>query len=93
MKLFRRRQSDGPMSCAEVGELLQEYLDDQLDASRAARLEAHLEECRRCGLEADTYRQIKRSLASRQGDLPPDALGRLRDFGRRLADGELSPPP
>lgn len=92
MKLFRRR-ADRPMTCAEVGELLQEYLDDQLDAPRAARLEAHLEECRRCGLEAETYRQIKRSLAARQADLPPDALGRLRDFGRRLVDGDGSPPP
>jgi anti-sigma factor RsiW len=92
MKLFRRR-ADRPMTCAEVGEILQEYLDDQLDERRASRLAAHLEECRRCGLEAETYRRIKHSLSAHQHDLPLDALERLRDFGRRLADGEESPNP
>jgi anti-sigma factor RsiW len=92
VKLFRRRRNR-PMTCEEVGKLLQEYLDDQLDEARAGRLAAHLEECRRCGLEADTYRQIKHSLASSQGDLPADSLARLRDFGQRLARGEEPTPP
>jgi anti-sigma factor RsiW len=85
MKLFRRRNR--PMTCAEVGELLQEYLDDHLDEHRSRRLAEHLEDCLRCGLEADTYRSIKQTLAARQGDLPADSIDRLRQFGRGLMEG------
>lgn len=80
--------ADAPMNCHEVGQVLQHYLDGELDPARSARLAAHLEECRRCGLEADTYRRIKHSLADRQEAVPGDSLARLREFGERLAKGE-----
>jgi anti-sigma factor RsiW len=76
------------MTCAEVGELLQYHLDGELDERRRARLAAHLEDCRRCGLEADAYAQIKRTLADRRAVVPGDSLTRLRAFGERLARGD-----
>jgi anti-sigma factor RsiW len=83
VKLLRRR---GPMTCREVGRLLQHYLDGALDDARAARLAAHLDECRRCGLEAETYLRIRTALAERgASELPADALARLVEFGERLA--------
>ena len=82
------RRSGGPMDCGEVGRLLQFFLDGQLDERRTARLTAHLEECRRCGLEAETYQRIKSSLADRRGAVSTDSLARLRAFGERLARGE-----
>jgi len=87
MKLLRRTPPGG-MDCHEVGELLQSYLDGHIDADRAHRIEMHLEECRRCGMEADTYERIKSTLAEHRPDVPPESLDRLRDFGRRLARGE-----
>lgn len=85
MRLLRRRT--GPMSCKEVGRLLQHYLDGDLDDLRAQRLAEHLDECRRCGLEAETYQRIKASLAARGASpLPADAVDRLTAFARRLAD-------
>lgn len=83
-----RRSQERPMDCHEVGALLQHFLDDELDERRAARIAAHLEDCRRCGLEAEAYEQIKVSLAGRRADVPLDALKRLREFGRHLAQGE-----
>lgn len=77
-----------PMSCDEVGRWLQHYLDGVLDDARSTRLAAHLDECRRCGLEAETYERIKRSLGATASEVPPDALARLREFGTRLAQGE-----
>jgi hypothetical protein len=77
-----------PMSCEEVGKVLQEYLDDHLDPGRSERLAAHLEECRRCGLEAETYQHIKESLAARREPASDDSLARLRAFGERIARGE-----
>ena len=88
MRLFGRTPPGG-MSCRQVGELLQQYLDGELaDAERAARIHEHLEECRRCGMEADTYERIKATIAAERPDLPADSIERLREFGERLARGE-----
>ncbi|MEZ5168523.1 MAG: zf-HC2 domain-containing protein [Acidimicrobiales bacterium] len=80
---WRRRR---PIDCREVGRVLQSYLDDDLEPEFAANIAAHLEACRSCGLDADTYRQIKRSLASRLPALDPAAIERLRAFGERLTE-------
>jgi hypothetical protein len=47
---------------------------------------AHLEECRQCGLDADTYRAIKSSIASYPAEASTkEAVGRLREFAQHLA--------
>ena len=77
-----------PMTCPEVGRFLQRYLDDELhDDADSEMLAQHLELCRRCGLEADTYAKIKTALASRRAEVPPESIERLRAFGERLVDG------
>ena len=80
-----------PMTCNEVGKWLNHYLDAELDDLRSARLAAHLEDCRRCGLEFDTYRRIKTSLHEKQDPVPQESLERLREFGTRLVNGDASP--
>jgi hypothetical protein len=51
MKMFLARlfcrPTNRPMTCGEVGELLQFYLDGELDEPRSTRLAAHLKDCRR----------------------------------------------
>ncbi len=86
MKLMGR--SPGGIDCHEVGELLQQYLDGHIDLERAGRIEAHLEACRRCGLEADTYERIKATLASHRPEMPAESIDRLRSFGESLARGD-----
>ncbi|HSL58144.1 MAG TPA: zf-HC2 domain-containing protein [Acidimicrobiales bacterium] len=94
MSLFRRRiRTDRPLSCDEVGRVLQQYLDEEAPADVAARVEEHLEDCRRCGLELDVYQRITTTLADRTPTLPPDALDRLRRFGEQLANGDDSSGP
>lgn len=87
-----------PLSCEEVGRLLQqyldEYLDDHLNQARRAQLEAHLKECERCGFEAETMQRI-RDVLHAHGRAIADhaAVGRLQAFAERLADtGEASGP-
>ncbi len=87
MKTFGRRPND-QLDCHTVGELLQQYLDDELDDVRSRLIAAHLEDCLRCGLEADTYEQIKRTLANRRAEVPEESIARLREFGRGLIHGE-----
>ena len=87
MKMLGRTPPGG-MDCHQVGELLQHYLDGRIDADRARRIEAHLEECRRCGMEVDTYERIKATLAAHRPEVPAESVDRLRAFGERLARGE-----
>lgn len=81
----RMRGSRDEASCHEVARVLQSYLDGNVDELTARRVARHLEICRRCGLEAETYTRIKESLA-RRGGVDPEAVERLRAFGARLAE-------
>ncbi len=75
-----------PMTCHEAAEVLQQYLDGEIDHAQAARVTAHLEVCRVCGLEADTYERIKSTIATRRNEVPADAVDRLRTFGASLRE-------
>ena len=77
-------------SCMQVIRVLQSYLDGYTDELTARRVANHLDACRRCGLEASTYREIKAAL--RRKAPPPDqtALDRLRAFGAALAHDDLA---
>jgi predicted anti-sigma-YlaC factor YlaD len=76
---------DRPLTCREVGRLLQRYLDEETDEHATAKVAEHLEDCRRCGLEASIYREIKVSLARQATVLPATTLASLRRFGQQLA--------
>ncbi|MFM7537794.1 MAG: zf-HC2 domain-containing protein [Acidimicrobiales bacterium] len=91
MRLFRR-SSSRRLGCAAVARRLQQYLDGELDEAPSAEITAHLQECLRCGLEADVYQHIKASLARRgPGRLDDPALARLHDFAEHLLAGEGAP--
>ena len=87
--LWRRRGADQrPLNCKQVARVLQAYLNGELDGLDAWRVTAHLEDCRRCGLEVATIREIKRALAGRY-EPAPEAVARLRAFCEDLLQGEL----
>lgn len=74
--------------CLRVSRVLQRYLDGEADGVTAARVAEHLQECRRCGLQAATYRAIKQALRTGVDTVDPDALTRLRAFSASLAAGD-----
>lgn len=76
----------GVASCRQVGRLLQSYLDGEVDDLTARRVARHLELCRRCGLEASAYAEIKKALARRCPPVPGDAHERLRRLAEQLMD-------
>ena len=78
------------MTCRQVGEVLQAYLDSEVDDLTTRRIAHHLEDCRRCGMELAVYQEIKATLARQGVAVDGDALVRLRSFGARLA-GEAEP--
>lgn len=83
----RRLRPNAPANCREVATFLQPYLDGEVDDRTLERLAAHLEDCRKCGLEAETYRTLKQAIA-RRGMIPTDALARLHSFAEQLASGD-----
>lgn len=85
--MLRRRS--GPPDCHQVALLLQAYLDAELDAVPRREVARHLQDCRRCGLEAKTYREVKASLRRRAPDPPAESVERVRQFVARLAAGEF----
>ena len=92
MKIFGRLiGTRNQMSCHEVGEVLQSYLDNELDDDAARKVSAHLDDCLRCGLEAETYEALKASLQRGPAGLADEPVTRLREFGERLARGEIDP--
>lgn len=71
------------MTCMQVARVLQTCLDGEADEITAQRVAAHVEDCRRCGLETTVYQEIKNSLARQE--LPDEtAMARLRAFGATL---------
>lgn len=80
-------------SCMEVARALQAYLDGEVDTVTARRVARHLEICRRCGLEAQTYLAIKDTLARGGRDVDPAAVARLRAFGAHLIEVDVRPGP
>ena len=79
MRNWLRRRRD-EMRCKEVARVLQTHIDGELDAETAAKVSSHLEACRRCGMEASTYRELKDSLTRLSEPVDPDAVERLRAF-------------
>jgi anti-sigma factor RsiW len=82
----RRQRTD--VNCREVGKVLQSYLDNDVEEDFAEKIAEHLEACKECGLEAETYRQIKTTLAGRMPEVDSAAVDRLRAFGDQLTSDE-----
>jgi anti-sigma factor RsiW len=78
-RLFRRG-----LSCSEVLEVLQSYLDDEADADVARQVAAHLRDCDRCDRESQVYVKIKASLAGRRRPVDPQVMAALNRFGQEL---------
>ena len=78
------RRNKPEVNCREVGKVLQSYLDEDIEEGFAEKIASHLDACKECGLEVETYRQIKTSLAAKMPEVYPDAIERLRSFGQEI---------
>lgn len=78
--------------CNRVRKVLQAHLDGELDDSLAGFVAAHLDQCDRCGIEAELYEQVKASLQQLRSAPDPDALARLREFADTVPRGGVANP-
>ncbi len=86
MKMPWRRHRGNQLECHEVARVLQTYLDDELDRTTARKVASHLDDCHRCGLEAETYRELKQRLTGLAPRVEPEAVDRLREFVEELSE-------
>jgi len=84
---FGLRRCPDEATCAEAMRAMQAWLDGLVAEPQQTRVRRHLETCRRCGLEADTYREIRASLRSRGTRVDPAAHQRLRAYVDELTTG------
>lgn len=86
MRLPWRRDDPEQLDCHEVARVMQNYLDGELDEPTARKVASHLDDCHRCGLEAETYEELKRRLSRFSGQVEPEAVDRLREFVDELTE-------
>ena len=77
------------MTCRECAEILLEFLEGELDAEQAERLQRHLEACAPCVTFIETYRMtitLTRQLPC--GELPEDVAQRLWEAMEKALEQE-----
>jgi anti-sigma factor ChrR (cupin superfamily) len=79
-RIFRRG-----LSCDQVAVVLQQYLDEELEASQVPKVLKHLDTCKDCGLEAEVYTRIKTSLVAHQEAPDAGSMDRIRALAQELA--------
>lgn len=81
----------GGLSCRKVAKVLQSHLDGELDEESRRKVAAHLDDCERCGLEAEVLEGVRHALRGRRERLPAATAIALREFSDRLISGEGGP--
>lgn len=76
------------LECRRIKPFLQSYLDGHISPEEAVRVSAHLDACRRCGLAAKTFREIKAGLARLAEEPDQQSLHRLERFVDELDGGD-----
>ncbi|MEM9561256.1 MAG: zf-HC2 domain-containing protein [Actinomycetota bacterium] len=79
LKRFRRG-----LTCEEVMEVLQAYLDGEVDVETALRVAEHLDSCPACSAESEVYQRIKDNLSSRRREIDPGVRAALEAFSQDL---------
>lgn len=73
------------MHCDVVMDVLQSYLDGEIDVGAARKVARHLGRCSGCAVESEVFAGIQRHLADRPFEFDPEIRARLESFGRSLA--------
>lgn len=82
------RRTRRPPDCRQVARIMQAYLDGELPPGDTALVAAHLEDCERCGVDAEVYRRVKAAIGRLRTAPDPDAVRRLRGYAQELPGRE-----
>jgi hypothetical protein len=74
--------------CRETYEHIQEIVDGEMTPSKAKHLQAHLDACEGCEVEAEVLRGLKEAIARVGQQTDAQCVQRLDDLARRLCSGQ-----
>lgn len=83
-----RRWTRRTPDCRRVARVLQAYLDGELAEDDSMMVVAHLQECRRCGIDERVYQHVKQMLRGLAVAPDPIAVARLREYSATLDEGQ-----
>ena len=86
MRLLDRLR--GRPTCEEIMEVLQSYLDGEIDADTARQVASHLAHCTRCDRESQVFQSIKASLARQRRPVDPEIMAALRQYSEQLESAD-----
>ena len=89
MGLFSVFKREKDLSCSEVLEVLQSYLDGETDETTARYMSGHLTVCVDCEPESAIYRRIKSTIAFGGAEIDQTVLSRLEMFAQRVSTGQI----
>ncbi len=77
------------MACPNAGDVLEPYIDDELDLARTVEFERHLASCPECAQEVESLRALRKRLQA--SDMRFAAPASLRASIRRQTEPRVSP--
>ena len=83
-RVLRRLRGRGPRECAEVRELMSDYVDRELDAGSQTRVEGHVGFCPRCRQVLGNLRATLERVGLLSGTVP-DAADDPDQVAERIA--------
>lgn len=87
MILKRLRRQKG-YSCHEVLEVLQSYIDGEVDEATAQKVAKHLDMCTGCTHEADVFRKIEAAVFAKAEPIDPAIIDSLTQYAMKLGESE-----
>jgi anti-sigma factor RsiW len=90
IRWFRRPKD---MTCEQVAQLLQHYLDHEVEDGTASQVSLHLGGCEHCGIEYTVYQDIRETLVRRvRLPVDPSVMDTLHRFCDDLTHGRIASP-
>ncbi len=85
MRLLRRNKG---YSCHQVLEVMQAYIDGEVDEQVALNVVEHLEMCSQCAHEVDLFKRIQASVRERADEIDPRIIERLTAYAQELSSSD-----
>lgn len=85
MRLLRRNKG---YSCHQVLEVMQSYIDGEVDEKTALNVVEHLEMCERCAHEVHLFRRIQNAVREQADEIDPRIVERLEAYALELSSAD-----
>jgi len=79
------------LSCAEVSDLVYDFLDDELASDETVRVQEHLHQCERCSRRVEFEDLLMKEMRARLSRVPAVPQWAIERLGARLVQLQAHP--